>query len=451
LADLPFSEQPAPTAAPNEAAAMDILLPRDEKDVLAVAEAAVANRTPLEIMGFGSKRGLGGPVTAEKCLSLSALSGVTLYEPAELVLRAHAGTPLREIQALLAQNGQELAFEPMDHGDLYGLTKSDRIKGGTIGGTVAVNASGPRRIRAGAARDHLLGFKAVSGRGEIFKSGGRVMKNVTGYDLSKLLAGSHGTLAIMTEVTLKVLPRPENEESVVVSNLTEDQALALLRMATGLPYDISSFSCLPEGSLLGLARGPIAILRIEGPHLSVQKRKEEIITFFRKQAVFAKGQYDLLQEAVSREFWSAVRDALPVTATSGQVWRLSTAPTEAAPLVTAIHAAGVPILRWFYDWAGGLIWLCIEPSPDAHAEPIRTAVDRFGGHATLMRADDCIRAQTPVFHPQATALAALSQRVKLAFDPLSLLNRDKFGKNFEPRISDPKSSDSKPEQQTHNS
>ncbi|WP_244395859.1 FAD-binding protein [Beijerinckia indica] len=425
--------------ATNEAETMDILLPRDEKDVVAVVEAAVANRVPLEIMGLGSKRGFGAPVTAERHISLSGLSGITLYEPSELVLRAHAGTPMREIRALLDQNGQELAFEPMDYGDLYGAPKDDKAKGGTIGGTIAVNASGPRRIRAGAARDHLLGFKAVSGRAESFKSGGRVMKNVTGYDLSKLLAGSHGTLAIMTEVTVKVLPRPENEESVIATNLTEDQALALLREASGLPYEVSSFACLPEGSVLGLPRGPIAVLRLEGPDLSIQKRKEELITTFRKNTRFAKGQYDILKAAVSREFWAAIRDALPITTCGGQVWRLSTAPSEAAPLVTAIHAAGVPILRWFYDWAGGLIWLCVEATPHAHAPSIRAAVDRFGGHATLIRAEDEVRAAIPVFHPQPPALAALSRRVKHGFDPLSLLNRHRFGTHFDPSVDEPTS------------
>src|SRR5829696_8465816 len=200
------------------------LRPASPQDVLNAVVWAAAEETPLEIVGHGSKRGVGRPVQAEWTLDLSGVTGITLYEPDELVLSARAGTPLAEIEALLAAHGQQLDFEPMDYGPIFGA-ESGR---GTIGGTLASNLSGPRRLKAGAARDHILGVRAVSGRGEAFKSGGRVVKNVTGYDLSKGLAGSWGTLAVVTELTFKVLPRPESAATLVIAGLDDYAAIAAL-------------------------------------------------------------------------------------------------------------------------------------------------------------------------------------------------------------------------------
>src|SRR5499425_627373 len=219
----------------------DVLKPRDSKDVEDGVQWALANGKALEIVGGGSKRAIGRPAQTDLTLDLSALSGVTLYEPAELVLTAKAGTPLAEIEALLAANGQQLAFEPMDYAGILGGVGGR----GTIGGVLAANVSGPRRIKAGAGRDHFLGFCAVSGRGETFKSGGRVVKNVTGYDLCKLIAGSWGTLAAMTEVTIKTLPRPEAEETVLVRGLDSAQAVAAMTAGMGSSCDVSGAAHLP--------------------------------------------------------------------------------------------------------------------------------------------------------------------------------------------------------------
>ncbi len=260
---------------------MDTLVPKDERDTIDIVSAAIANATPLEISGARTKAGLGRPVTAELRVSAAGMNGVSLYEPSELVLSAGAGTPIREITDLLAQRGQELAFEPIDYGALYGVEAGS----GTIGGLIAVNASGPRRIKAGAARDHLLGFRAVSGRAEAFKSGGRVMKNVTGYDLSKLVTGSHGTLAILTEVTVKVLPKAEAEETLLIPGLEDDEAIKVLTGASGLPQEVSSFAHVPtvaaasiNGGFSGLS---VTALRLEGPPVSIAKRKQDLITHFK--------------------------------------------------------------------------------------------------------------------------------------------------------------------------
>ena len=219
----------------------DLLKPRDAKDVEAAVRWALAEAKTLEIVGRGSKRGIGRAAQWDLSLDLSELSGVTLYEPEELVLSAKAGTPLAEIEKLLAEHNQELAFEPIDYGPLLGGAAGH----GTIGGTVAANLSGPRRIKAGAARDHFLGFTAVSGRGETFKSGGRVVKNVTGYDLCKLMAGSWGTLAAMTDVTVKVLPRAETEQTLLVLGLDDAKAAQAMSAAMGSPNDVSGAAHLP--------------------------------------------------------------------------------------------------------------------------------------------------------------------------------------------------------------
>src|SRR4029453_10899227 len=219
----------------------DTLKPGDGKDVEAAVQWALAEGKALELVGQGSKRAIGRPAQTDLTLDLSGLSGVTLYEPEELVLSAKAGTPLAEIEALVASKGQQLAFEPMDYGPILGGTPGR----GTIGGALAANLSGPRRIKAGAARDHFLGVSAVSGRGEIFKSGGRVVKNVTGYDLCKLIAGSWGTLAAMTEVTIKVLPSPETEATVLIAGLAPAQAVDAMTGAMGSSCDVSGGGPLP--------------------------------------------------------------------------------------------------------------------------------------------------------------------------------------------------------------
>ncbi len=386
---------------------MDVLAPWDEADLVEAIAAAVAGGSALAVEGEGSKRGFGHAIEARRRLSTAAMRGVSLYEPAELVLTAGAGTPLREIQGLLDQQGQQLAFEPAD----YGLILGGPAGRGTIGGAIAVNASGPRRIKAGAARDHLLGFRAVSGRGEPFKSGGRVMKNVTGYDLCKLMAGSHGTLGVMSEITVKVLPKPETEETVVFQGLDDAAAVALMTAASGLTAEVSGFAHLPE-------EGGRTGLRLEGPAVSVARRRESLLARF-------GGEAEVLADAASRAFWEAVRDVRPLAGQGEQLWRLSVAPADGAATVARLAERGVPIAGRLYDWAGGLVWLAVGAG--RHASAIR---EGLAGHATCIRAPDAVRAAEAVFHPQPPALAALSRRVKESFDPKRVLNPGRMGEGL---------------------
>jgi len=397
----------------------DTLRPRDARDVAAAVAWAVGEGKTLEIVGQASKRAIGRAAQWDLTLDLSGLTGVTLYEPEELVLSARAGTPLAEIEALIGGKGQELAFEPMDCGPLFGRVGSK----GTLGGVLAANLSGPRRIKAGAARDHFLGVAAVSGRGEAFKSGGRVVKNVTGYDLCKVLAGSWGTLAAMTDVTVKVLPRAETEQTLLAFGLDDRTAVRAMAAALGSPTDISGAAHLPAGAaqrVAGAASAGRAVtaLRIEGVGPSIVPRRAALEALLKPF-----GDLIAVGERASRALWQAVRDVTPFEAppagTAAALWRISTAPSR-GPEVVAQVAAQCEAAA-FYDWGGGLIWMQLAGPADAGAKLVRRAVADGGGHATLFRADVAARAAVDVFAPQSRSLAALSQRVKDSFDPKGTL------------------------------
>src|SRR5580693_8680147 len=279
----------------------DTLKPRDAKEVEEAIGWALSGGKALEVVGHGTKRAIGRAAQWDATLDLSGLTGVTLYEPEELVLSARAGTPLAEIEALVAASKQELAFEPMDYGPLLGTAAG----AATIGGVLAANLSGPRRIKAGAARDHFLGFTAVSGRGETFKSGGRVVKNVTGYDLCKLIAGSWGTLAVMTDVTIKTLPRAETEATVLVLNLDDAAARKVMAAAMGSYGDVSAAAHLPARiaeRIAAPAAGHTAMtaFRLEGVAPSVVERKSVL-----EKLLAPLGALSSLGESASRALWRA--------------------------------------------------------------------------------------------------------------------------------------------------
>ena len=395
----------------------DVLKPRDANDVAeAVAWAAGEGKT-LEVVGHGSKRAIGRAAQNDLTLDVSSISGVDLYEPDELILSAKAGTSLSEIELLLAENNQEFAFEPMDCGLLLGGEPGKA----TLGGTIAANLSGPRRIKAGAARDHALGVHAVSGRGERFKSGGRVVKNVTGYDLSKLVAGSWGTLAVFTELTIKVLPRAEHVETVLVVGLEAVPAVKAMSAAMGSSCEVSAAAHMPAGvaSSLDLPAGirtdrGLTALRLEGIPVSVAYRRRQL-----ERILQPFGLLETLGRDESGAFWRGVRDVRPFADGSARaVWRISVAPSEGPKVGAAIQASTRADV--FYDWAGGLVWVEM-PTAIAEEATVRAAV-AGRGHALLVRADAAVRASAHVFEPLDPAFAALSKRLKESFDPKGVLN-----------------------------
>ena len=384
------------------------LRPETDADVVAAVAAAVNDGAVLDVRGHGSRAVLGRPAPGDATgLDLSALTGITLYEPEELVLSARAGTPLVEIEAAVRDANQYLAFEPADLGPLLGAPAG----AATLGGTVACNLAGPRRVRAGAVRDHILGVHAVSGRGEAFKSGGRVVKNVTGYDLSKLLTGSFGTLAVMTDITLKVLPAPADTATAVLTGADDRRAVALMTAALNSAASVSAAAHLPAGLPDEAARAPATLVRLEGTALAARGE------LLRDDLAAADLDTAVLDAEASADVWRAVRDVASLLPADRPVWRIATAASAAPDVVARVRAAVA--CDAYYDWGGALIWL----APDgAAASAVRAALAPAGGHATLIRAPAEVRAAVPVFQPQDAGVAALTRRIKNGFDPRAILN-----------------------------
>ncbi|ABE41355.1 FAD-binding protein [Rhodopseudomonas palustris] len=409
---------------------MDTLKVRDAQEVEDAVRAAIANEQPLEIIGHGTKRPVGQPMATNAVLELSALNAVTAYEPNELIITVQAGAPVADVLSLIDSRNQQFAFEPINTSLLLGTPETE----GTIGGMIAAGLAGPRRIKSGGARDHLLGAHAVSGFGESFKAGGKVVKNVTGYDLCKLLAGSWGTLAVMTEVTLKVTPRPESERTLVLRGLDDVTANRAMTQALGSPYDVSGAAHLP-GSALRTTGGALAdiaspdqaltLLRLEGITSSASHRAQSL-----REALKSFGTADLIEDEASADLWRAVRDVEPFAASGPRalwpVWRIVCPPASGGAFGQALQReSGGEVI---YDWGGGLIWAALPPAADGHAKALRQRVDKIGGHASLIRASDEVRASVDVFQPQPSGLAALGLRVKHSFDPRNILNRGRLSR-----------------------
>ncbi len=381
--------------------------PATEADVAAIVLEARANSRPLAIVGGGTRH-IGRPTNAAETLSLRNLAGITLHEPAEMVISARAGTALAMVKATLAAKGQMLPFEPMDHRLLLGTTGEP-----TIGAIAAGNISGPRRIHSGAARDSLIGVRFVNGRGEIIKNGGRVMKNVTGLDLVKLMAGSWGTLGVLTEVTFKVTPVPETAASLVFKGLSDHAAVDLLSRALGSPFEITGAAHLPAGLGRDTSR---TVLRLEGFRVSVDYRLNALRKLFA-----AQGAPSLLEGMDSARLWEGIGNVEFLAEPRQQaVWRLAVAPSKAVGIVEAAREARA--LRAFYDWGGGLVWLATGAEGDAGAGAIHTAIGAAGGHATLIRGEEALRAQLDVFQPLQGPKRALTEGIKKSFDPDRVLN-----------------------------
>jgi len=359
---------------------------------------------PVRIKGGGT-RGVTGP---EATIETGGLGGITLYEPGALTIVARAGTPLSEIEAALEAEGQQLAFEPMDHRGLLGTNGAP-----TIGGVVAANISGPRRIQAGACRDFLLGARFVDGAGRVIKNGGRVMKNVTGYDLVKLMAGSWGTLGVLSEVSLKVQAVPETQATLVARGLSLADGVAALARALGSPYDVTGAAHLDIDS-------GATMVRLEGLQGMVD---------YRATALLGAGfdGWERVDGASSVALWRSLRDVTPFAGGAAPVWRVSLKPSDAPAFAQALTAAGLAH-RGLWDWGGGLGWLELaEAGADAGAAALRAALAPMGGHATLVRAPEAVRVSVDVFQPQPASLAALSRGIKQKFDPRGILNPGLMG------------------------
>jgi len=398
----------------------------DEREFSRLLAEATATSTPIALAGAGTKASIGRPMNATTQLSTRALRGITLYEPNEMVMSARSGTSLAQIEDALSARRQMLAFEPIGLGGLGGGEATDA----TIGGIFATNLSGARRIRVGAARDHLLGVRAVSGSGEVFKSGGRVMKNVTGLDLCRGLAGSWGTLAVMCEVTFKVQPMPEETATLILLGLPDAIAVEVLCEAMTTPYEVSGAVHLQPSVVARLWHDglraqaqAVTALRLENFAKSVAYRKARL-----KEHLKAYGDIHDLDTENSHAFWGELRQLSVLQDSDAPVWRISTAPTEGPKVVAAISA--YMRCRALYDWSGGLVWAEVLPTTDAGAADIRRVMATHGGHATLIRAEPQVRAAVEVFQPLEAGLERLSRRLKATFDPAGILNPGRMYAHF---------------------
>jgi len=396
----------------------EILKPATEWELKGMIAGLAERQIPVEIIGAGTKREIGRPMATSIAISTVGMRGISLYEPAELVMSARAGTSVSQIEIELASRGQMLPFEPLDLGPALGSPAGLQ----TIGAVFAGNISGARRIAGGAARDYLIGVRAMSGRAESFKSGGRVMKNVTGYDVARGLAGSWGTLAVISEVTFKVMPLPDDVATLVFWGLTDDLAVELMSLALMLPYEVSGTVHLPAGLVRRLRHPQLAAearsltaIRLENFTRSIVYRKARL-----KEALKAYGAPADLDLENSLRFWSEMRGLSFLPPGPSQLWRISTAPKQAPKVVAAVRRH--MHVEAFYDWSGGLVWLETQPSADAGAADIRRAVATHGGHATLIRAERDVRQEVEVFQPLAPALDRLTRGLKDAFDPMHILN-----------------------------
>jgi glycolate oxidase FAD binding subunit len=385
----------------------DVVAPESEEAIAVIVAAAARSGEPLLVEGRGSKRGMLRPVKAARTLSTRNHTGLTLYAPKELVISARTGTTMAEIESVLEAEYQHMIAEPPDLSRLMG------VKGAaTLGGIAAANLSGPRRVALGAIRDHVLGMRIVNGAGQLVRSGGRVLKNVTGLDLCKLLTGSHGTLGVITEVTLKVLPAPESTGTLVVRVRDAVQGVAVLSAALGSPFGVTGAAFLPGWAApsVGL-EGDVALIRIEEFAPSVAYRLGRLRE--------ASGG-EILDNTASRGVWLGVRDAAPLVASAAQgeaVWRVSVRPSEGPKVLSALAATH----RGFLDWGGGLVWLAGEPGAANH-DAVMAAARASGGVWMLLRAPDALRASVAVVPPEVPALAEITRRVKAAMDPAGILS-----------------------------
>ena len=367
-----------------------------------LAELVAGLDEPVRIVGGGT-RGVAGP---ERVLQTGGLCGITLYEPGALTLVARAGTPVAEIEAALAAEGQQLAFEPMDHRSLLGTEGEP-----TIGGVVAANISGPRRVQAGACRDFLLGVRFVDGRGQVIKNGGRVMKNVTGYDLVKLMAGSWGTLGVLSEVALKVLPKPEVSATLIWNGYGWTATSKLFCDALASPFEITGAARLPalRNGSDGLSR---TLIRIEGFEESVKYRVQQLLTLFG----------DLEPDRIATDpsendlIWRHVRDVKTFRDIPGNVWKTSVKPTD------MIRVTGCWDYDHVVDWAGGLIWTLAPEDVD-----LRAVLGELDGHVSLIRGQLSELERFGRFQQEGAVVSALTKGIRRKFDPRGLFNPGLMG------------------------
>ena len=403
--------------------------PENEKGVSALIKQFYESNIPIELVGSGSKRKIGKPLQCSKSLNLSKLSGIVEYLPEELYVKVKACTPIRLIEEELKKNKQQLAFEPIDFGYLFS-GKSDY---GTAAGQVACNISGPRRFKVGSIRDHVLGFRGVNGKGEIIKSGGMVVKNVTGYDLSKLICGSYGTLVALTEITFKILPSPEESKTLVIHNLKLESSVDLLNQAISSSNDISGATFLPTepecaGSEMNIEAtfklndlkygGSFTAIRIEGTRNSIEERIQNL----KNELKIIDYDVSILATYQSEIFWNKVKNLEIFSATKNNIIRIVIPSSQCVQLVYQLSSTK---FKYYLDWGGALIWMEACELTEEMFDSIRKKVIKHGGYISMIKPSDHLPYVEEVFTINMNRFN-ISQNIKKSFDPKRILNPGKM-------------------------
>ena len=397
-----------------------VLKPDKEETIAEVIKHCYKKNIPLEICGLGSKKNIGRNFQSQKTIDLSNYSGIIKYEPEELYIKVKSGTPIQEIKKALEKKNQHLAFEPTDFGPLF----NGQTNEGTIGGVLSCNFSGPRRFKVGSARDHILGFRGVNGRGEIIKSGGTVVKNVTGYDLSKVITGSFGTLSVFTEISIKVLPKPDLTKTLIISNPHLKKGLEYLGVAL-------SSSCDPSGAVFYpeifqdkftfndlTTKGPITAIRIEGSKLSIDERIKQLIN----ELTVDKKEISILDPEQSNIFWEKTKSLNVFSNLKNNLLRIIVPRSEAFDLINKlkIHSA-----NYFIDWGGNLVWLQLDQLNSSILKEIKTIVKNLGGYLTVIKVDESLKSSIDIFTIDDVKYK-ISEKIKKSFDPKIILNPGKM-------------------------
>ena len=389
---------------------MQRFTPADDGEACVLIREAVESGGSFEIIGAGTKRNLGRPDSAGAILDLSRISGVIDYQPEELVFSAKAGTPLLEIEAMLDARDQMLAFEPCDWAPLFGEATGRQ----TLAGAIAADVSGPRRVKHGSARDHVIGCRFINGAGKLIRAGGPVIKNVTGFDIPKLMCGAFGTLGVLTELTLRVLPRPPHANTVVLRDCTPEAGLAALIRAAQIPVEPTGLAYLPGEALRSFDSADStspgqALIRIEGSAAATEEKLEVLKQEFRHLDLA------ILHDVETRILFRRIGEGV-VFGAQADLWRLCVPAAAAADALAMVGAS-----LWLADWAGGLIWLQMPATVESAAK-LRRITAEAGGHAGLFRASADARRKIAVFEPETPVRANLTKSMKQAFDPRNLFN-----------------------------
>ncbi len=402
--------------------------PQNEKEVSSFIKKFYKSNVPVELMGLGTKIKIGKKLQCAKTLNLSKLNGIIEYLPEELYIKVKAATPIKQIEEELRKNKQLLAFEPID----FGFLLNGKSNYGTAGGQVACNISGPRRFKAGSVRDHVLGFRGVNGRGEIIKSGGVVVKNVTGYDLSKLICGSYGTLVALTEITFKVLPAPEESKTLVIHNQKIEPALYFLDKSINSSNDISGAVFFPsEPKVSGCSidientfklndlkhKGSLTAIRVEGSKNSINQRIENLIN----ELKIVNLNISILEVNQSEIFWNKVKSLEFFSSSKNSIIRIVIPPSECANLIYQFSNK----FKYYLDWGGASVWIEAFELSEQMFESIRRKVVKVGGYLMMIKNSDYLPYVEDVFTINRDRFN-LSQNIKKSFDPKRILNPGKM-------------------------